>query len=45
MLITIHYILQVPLSTEDTVSISNIDKSCDSILTMSLGMYILSCDV
>ena len=45
MLISTHYIFQVSLSTEDTVSISNIDKSCDSILTMSLGMYFLSCDV
>ena len=38
MLITIHYILQVSLSTEGTVSTSNIDQSHDSILTMSLGM-------
>ena len=39
ILITIHfYITQVPLSTEDTVSISNVDFCHDSTLTMSLGL-------
>ena len=32
------YITQVPLSTEDTPSISNIEQCHDSILTMSLGL-------
>ena len=42
LLITIHfYITQVPLSTEDTVSISNIEQCHDSILTMSLGLFLL----
>ena len=40
MLITIHYILQVSLSNNETLSSSNIDQSHDSTLTMSLGMFL-----
>ena len=39
MLITIHYILQVSLSNDETLS-STIDQSYDSTLTMSLGLFL-----
>ena len=37
------YITQVPLSTEYTPSISNIEQCHDSILTMSLGLCFPVC--
>ena len=39
MLITIHYILQVSLSNDETLS-STTDQSYDSTVTMSLGLFL-----
>ena len=39
MLITIHYMLQVSLSNDETLS-STTDQSHDSTLTMSLGLFL-----